>query len=155
MTDTYFDESVPPHLFAPVDPFSTPGDKSADFTAAYGVDPSTFADRTVLKSDPTFGDSVWTADPWHNSAYIELGDGDWVSWSGTTWIDGPAPDPPPPPPPPFDPADYTVDDVKAYVNGLADAGNNHPETQRVLDAERAGMNRSTLVDWLDQKTGAV
>jgi hypothetical protein len=44
----------------------------------------------------------------------------------------------------FDPADHTVDDVKAYVG-------EHPgERQAILDAETAGKNRVTLVDWLEE-----
>jgi IPT/TIG domain len=55
----------------------------------------------------------------------------------------------------FNPGDVTIDDVKAYINALPDAGDNHPETQRVLDAERAGQARITLINWLDAKEGMV
>lgn len=48
----------------------------------------------------------------------------------------------------FDPGDHNIQEVKDYINGLPDAGVNDPETQRVLDAERDGDDRSTLVDWL-------
>ena len=41
----------------------------------------------------------------------------------------------------FDPSEHNVEEVQAY---LADADDT--ETQRVLDAEKAGKNRSTLVD---------
>lgn len=43
----------------------------------------------------------------------------------------------------FDPYDYTVVQVQQFVN------DNPDEAQAVLDAELAGKNRSTLVDWLN------
>ena len=42
----------------------------------------------------------------------------------------------------YDPADHTVAEVEEYVNANPD------QAQAVLDAEIAGKNRSTLVDWL-------
>jgi len=42
----------------------------------------------------------------------------------------------------FDPGEHTVDDVKAYIDANPD------QAQTVLDAEVAGKNRTTLVDWL-------
>jgi hypothetical protein len=42
----------------------------------------------------------------------------------------------------FDPGDYTIDEVKAYV------GENPDQIEEVLAAEEAGKNRVTLVDWL-------
>lgn len=42
----------------------------------------------------------------------------------------------------FDPADHTIDEVKAYVN------DNPDELQRVYDLEHDGKARSTLLDWL-------
>lgn len=43
----------------------------------------------------------------------------------------------------YQPADHTVDEVKDYVT-------DHPdERQAVLDAEVAGKNRVTLVDWFE------
>ncbi len=42
----------------------------------------------------------------------------------------------------FDPGKNTFDQVKAYVN-------DHPDqVQAVYDAEVAGKNRSSLLDWL-------
>lgn len=43
----------------------------------------------------------------------------------------------------FDPADHTIDEVKAHVN------ENPDQTQAVLDAELDGKNRVTLVEWLE------
>ena len=42
----------------------------------------------------------------------------------------------------FDPGEHTVDEVKAHVDANPD------QAQAVLDAELAGKNRTTLVDWL-------
>jgi hypothetical protein len=42
----------------------------------------------------------------------------------------------------FDPADHTIDDVKAWVEANPDYA---PD---VLEAEEGGKNRVTLVDWL-------
>lgn len=43
----------------------------------------------------------------------------------------------------FDPNDHKVDEVKAYVN-------EHPDdAARVLEAEKAGQNRTTLVSSLE------
>jgi hypothetical protein len=42
----------------------------------------------------------------------------------------------------YDPGDDTVDDVKAYVDANPD------QRAAVLKAEKAGKNRTTLVDWL-------
>lgn len=45
----------------------------------------------------------------------------------------------------FDPAAHTVDEVKAYAD-------EHPEEiEELLEAEEAGKNRITLVDWLSQQ----
>lgn len=45
--------------------------------------------------------------------------------------------------PGFDPGTATVADVQAHVEA------NPGERQAVLDAERAGKNRTTLVEWLE------
>jgi len=49
--------------------------------------------------------------------------------------------------------DGTIDEVKAYVNGLANDDNRDDIIQALLDRERANRNRATLVSWLDQQTG--
>lgn len=43
----------------------------------------------------------------------------------------------------FDPADHTVEDVKAYVEANPD------EAELVLAAEAEGKDRSTLIAWLN------
>lgn len=62
----------------------------------------------------------------------------------------PAPEPEPTPEPkasPFDPGEHTVAEVEEYVDA-------HPDERgRVLDAERAGKDRVTLVDWLGTDAG--
>lgn len=45
-------------------------------------------------------------------------------------------------PEPFDPAQHNVDEVRAYLDGTTDEA----ERQRVLDAERNGKARSTILD---------
>lgn len=91
-----------------------------------------------------------TASPatvWGVGEYVVAADGNEVYWTGTAWAAGRAPAPPPPGGEvAYDPADYTVEDVKAYVE-------DHPdEAAAVLDAERAGSDRSTLVSWLEAQT---
>jgi hypothetical protein len=53
-----------------------------------------------------------------------------------------------------DPGDFTIAVIQAYINGLPNQGHGEDEVQRVLDLERAGQNRVTLVEWLDAKMGA-
>lgn len=48
----------------------------------------------------------------------------------------------------YDPAAHTVSEVLAYVD------ENPDETQRVLDAEQGGKNRSTLVSELEERLTA-
>ena len=45
----------------------------------------------------------------------------------------------------FDPGDHTIDEVKEYVTAHAE------EVEAVLEAESAGKNRVTLVDWLEEQ----
>jgi len=42
----------------------------------------------------------------------------------------------------FDPADHTIDEVKAYVDANPD------QRTQVLSDEKQGKQRSTLIDWL-------
>jgi hypothetical protein len=44
----------------------------------------------------------------------------------------------------YDPGEYTVDEVKAYVE------ENPDQAQQVLMAEQAGKARVTLIDWLEE-----
>lgn len=70
----------------------------------------------------------------------------------------PAPEPEPEPDPPFDPGDYTIADVQQYVEGLPGAPDEPDviaEVQRLLDLERNGQARVTLINWLDARLGAV
>lgn len=47
----------------------------------------------------------------------------------------------------------SIDEVKAYVNALANDDNRDDIIQALVDAERQARNRATLVTWLDQQTG--
>jgi len=49
--------------------------------------------------------------------------------------------------------DGTIDEVKAYVNGLPNDDNRDNVIQQLIDHERTHQNRATLVSWLDQQTG--
>lgn len=57
----------------------------------------------------------------------------------------------------YDPGDHTVAEVQAHVEGLGDESDQAviDETQRILDVERAGQNRTTLVSWLAARDGVV
>jgi hypothetical protein len=59
-------------------------------------------------------------------------------------------------PAPFDPADMTIAEVQGEVDAWTATGQELIDMiQAVLDLERAGKNRSTLVNWLDAKLGAI
>jgi len=47
----------------------------------------------------------------------------------------------------YDPGEYTVDEVKSYVE------DHLTEAQSIREAEAAGKNRSTLITWLDDQMG--
>ena len=55
----------------------------------------------------------------------------------------------------FTPVGKSIAVVQTYVEGLGD--HHEPdviaEVQRILDLERANANRTTLVSWLDERTG--
>jgi len=53
----------------------------------------------------------------------------------------------------YDPGEHTIDEVKAFVDGLANDDQRDDVIQRIIDKERANKNRATLVSWLDQQTG--
>ncbi len=55
------------------------------------------------------------------------------------------PDPPTSEPAEFDPSDHNIDDVESYVEANPD------ELDAVLAAERAGKDRSTLIEWLEAR----
>jgi hypothetical protein len=56
-----------------------------------------------------------------------------------------------------DPATMFVAEIRDMVTGWGPE--DHPDviaaTQQLLDAERAGQNRTSLVEWLDRRTGVV
>lgn len=49
----------------------------------------------------------------------------------------------------FNPSEHTVDDVHAHLK------ENPEDAQRVLEAEKAGKNRSTLVSGLEEQLASV
>lgn len=52
---------------------------------------------------------------------------------------------------PFDPGKHSVDDVRAYLDGLdaSDPEKRDAELQRVVEAEKAGKNRPTLLESIE------
>ena len=61
-----------------------------------------------------------------------------------------------------DPADFTVSQVQAFClsiwpdrDGPAPSQAEEDEVQRIVDAERAGRNRTSLITWLDHYQGIV
>lgn len=52
---------------------------------------------------------------------------------------------------PFDPAAHTVEEVREYLDGLddSDPGARDAEFARVVEAEKAGQNRSTLLEGIE------
>ena len=69
-------------------------------------------------------------------------------WDGTVWLLGTSPGL-------ADVLTGTVASVQAYVNALADDEWRVVIIQELVDTERAGQNRTTLVTWLDQQLGVV
>lgn len=112
---------------------------------------------------------------WATGEYVDLEGGSTASWDGSAWIAGAAADEPDDDDPDevtipvlptsidvdFDPSEWNVDQVQAYIDNIADAGAHEDdpaviaETQRVLELEIDGANRSTLVTWLDHRYGVV
>lgn len=53
----------------------------------------------------------------------------------------------------FDPNDHTIPEVQAHVENLPKDASWKAKVQRIIDLERAGKNRVTLVTWLDELPG--
>ena len=150
MTDfrfTDYDASYPPSILnPPTDGWAT--------TATAGI-PGTWGPpgSTPPPGWPSAAMSAVTAipaTPWTAGQYMQTGTAGTagrVAWSGTGWVGGVAPGTT------FEPGDHTIDDVKAYIEALTE--DIIEETQRVLDAERAGQARVTLLAWLDARPGVV
>ena len=86
--------------------------------------------------------------PWAAGQYIQTrtaGVAGQAHWSGTAWVAGVGTM--------FDPAAFTIEEVKEHVEGLANDAERVSKVQAILDMERAGKNRTTLVAWLDQQPG--
>ena len=80
------------------------------------------------------------ATAWTTGQYVNLLDGSVASWNGIAWAEGTATEL-------GDPGNATVAEVQAYVE-------EHPDrAEAVLEAETAGKNRSTLVNWLEERLG--
>lgn len=96
---------------------------------------------------------------WTTGQYVDLGDASTAHWDGSAWAVDAAPAPPPPPPGDViivpDPGSMTVAEAKAWIDALPHNGHGHDAVQEMLELERAGQNRATLVDWLDAKLGAI
>jgi len=53
---------------------------------------------------------------------------------------------------PYDPSKHKVDEVQKHLDSLPDTDEGKAERQRILEAEAAGQNRSTLVNAGKPKT---
>jgi hypothetical protein len=69
-----------------------------------------------------------------------------ATWTGSGWVGGRSPGL-------ASVLDGTIDEVKAYVGALGQDEWRDDIIQELLDHEREGQNRATLVSWLDQQTG--
>ena len=147
---TYYDESYPPSLFVPPVPATgaTAGAPGA-WTPSGSQPPATFADLANGTPNAVVASPLT---PWTAGQYVQTrtaGGAGWGHWSGTQWESGAA----------LvlgaDPRSSTIAQVEAYVEALGDESDPDviAETQRVLDTERAGQARSTLIAWLDQRDG--
>jgi hypothetical protein len=84
--------------------------------------------------------------PWATGQYIQTGTAGaagQATWNGTAWVAGVGAF--------FDPANYTINEVKDHVNGLPDNAERIGKIQAILDMERAGKNRGGLVNWLEEQ----
>lgn len=61
-----------------------------------------------------------------------------------------------PDPEPFDPTKHTVEEVRAHIDGLDDSDPDarDAEVARIVEAEKAGKNRSTLLDGIEGVSGS-
>lgn len=86
---------------------------------------------------------------WTVGQYVVCADGGECFWGSDDWYSGRATAVG------ADPTSSTVDQVKAYVESLGDESDPAVQAivQAILDAERAGQNRVTLVSWLDERDG--
>lgn len=153
MSDTIglYDESYPPSIYAPpaVPATGATAGIPGAWTPSGSAPPASVAalqggvPNAVTASPAT----AWTAGQFVQTA--TSGAAGRATWTGTGWVGGVAPAVG------ADPNVSTVAQVQAYIEALGDISDAdvQAETQRVLDVERAGQNRSTLVSWLDQRLG--
>jgi len=153
MTDIRFpdyDASYPPSILNP------PTDGWA--TSATAGTPGTWlpAGSSPQPSLAALQSSATVAVPatgWTLGQYVQTGTagapGE-ATWTGTGWVGGRAPALA------FDPAEWTVDEVKDHIENFVGTDDELvEETQRVLDAERGNLARVTLLAWLDARPGVV
>lgn len=140
-------ESYPPSVLEP--PNSGPSTSATAGVPGEWLPPNSTPPATVAE---LIASSITAVPPtaWVNLQYVQTGTAGAAgraTWTGTAWVGGQAPAL-------LDPAAHTIDAVKSYIEALiGDADAIRSETQRVLDAERAGSARSTLISWLDQRLG--
>lgn len=53
----------------------------------------------------------------------------------------------------FDPSDHKVDEVIEYLAGLDDSEDGEAEAERVLEAERNGKDRKSILDSFEAPSG--
>jgi hypothetical protein len=119
----------------------------SDAYAGLSVPPKLFIDQTkVMFSDGVPADlsalqsTTTKRAAFRRGQYVTLGDGTRARWDGSEWTDIS-----PVQATPFDPGDHSITDIKARIDdeGRVD------ELDAILDAERAGKGRKTLIDWLE------
>jgi len=115
----------------------------------FGAAVSVFADLATLKADLTWGDGVYAGPVMTDKQFINLADGSKATWDGLIWTefaggvaaamaaDNPA----------EAPGDYTIVQVQDFV------GSDLVLAQQALDNEVPGLNRVTLVAWLEDLLG--
>lgn len=151
----YYEESYPPSIYGPPpQPIAATGATAGTpgtFTPAGATPPANLAAMAGIVATP--------ATAWTTGQRVVMGDANQVYWDGAAWSPGvgtvAASDEGSEDPDPIvvdivpDPSTMTVAEVVAYAEA-------HPQhAQALLDAERAGKNRSTLVTELDRICGIV
>lgn len=127
---------------------STWGDMTIDAFKWWPGRPLPFADLASLAGDPTYGNGVFTGGTSKPGEFVRLGDGSIAYYDGAVWKVGAAPEAPViinPVTPCESPGDFTVSEVKDYV----DASGCNGCAEMALESELENKNRARLVGWLE------
>jgi hypothetical protein len=130
-----YDESYPPSILGPPATGATAGTPGT-WTPPGSKAP---ASRNALATGVPNAVTANPATPWTTNQRMVCLNGELASWSGTSWVGGPAPLAE------FDPKDFTIAEVLDYVDANPD------ELADVLLLELDGKNRSTLIAQLEER----